>query len=177
MERRRIVHVACLMLGMGFLPACSTTVLSVLPAQAPPPSHERKPSISIVLDSTTARLPLSVSGSDVAFGDVDRALARSVEAAVAAASPKLHLAPDAHLVLAVELIDARAEYSHERLVVALAARATLRHEKGNAYVAQTHAHSTASAHVPASHGAPSVLACTDSIASQLSGWLLGLDVH
>jgi hypothetical protein len=157
---------------------CAIPVVSVLPTQASTGAPPRSPGpIAVVLNATAVRLPLVVSGADIAYGDVDRALARSVEQSLQSASPRLTLPPGAHLQLQVEIVDARAEYSSERLVIEMAVRATLRHTKGNAYIAQTHAHSTASAHAPPSRSASAVLACTDSIANQLTGWLLGIEPH
>jgi len=175
MERRARVSALCI---APLLFGCSAAVVSVLPAHGPNAAlTAAPPPIAVVLDATTVPLPLGVKGAGVSFGDVDRALLRSVEQAVAAASPRLTLPPGSHLELQVELVDGRAEYSRGQLVVVLAARATLRHRKGNTYVAQTHAHATASAHSPPEHGASAVLACTDKIATDLTGWLLGLELH
>jgi len=174
----RFVHSACFVCMAAIFSACGTSVVSVLPTQSSITPRVGAPRpIEVTVDATTVRLPLVVSGANVAFGDVDRALARSIDQALAAASPKFSLPPGLHLELQVELIDVHGEYSRGRLVIGMAARATLRQRKGNAYVAQTHAHSTASAHVSAARGAPAVLACTDSIARQLSGWLLGLELR
>jgi hypothetical protein len=170
------VQCACLAWAVSSSAACSPSIVSVLPTQASAPLAATQP-VSIRVDATTVRLPLVVSGGDVAFSDVDRALSRSVQKAILAPISKLTLAPSTHLDLQIEIVEAHAEYSRERLVVGLAARATLRRERGNAYVAQTHAHATASEHGPSSLGASAVLACTDSIASQLAGWLQGLDLH
>jgi hypothetical protein len=170
------VQSACLACALLSTSACARSVISVLPAQAMAQEAVPQP-VSVRVDATTVRLPLVVSGAEVAFSDVDRALSRSVRKAIAAPMSKLTLAPGAHLDLQVEIVEAHAEYSHERLVVGLAARATLRREKGNAYVAQTHAHATASEHGPAAHGATAVLVCTDSIATDLARWLLGLDLR
>ncbi|HEX3777661.1 MAG TPA: hypothetical protein VHV51_24495 [Polyangiaceae bacterium] len=167
----RLISVAALVIGCG-----GGSVVSVLPARAPTEA-ERAPPLRVAVDATSTHLPLAVSGASVSYGDVDRALAQSIEHALSTTKREL-AESDAHaLGLSIELVDAHAEYTRDRLVVRMGVRATLRQSSGNVYLAQTHAHASASAMTSAERGAPVVLECADSIGRQLSGWLAGMDLH
>jgi hypothetical protein len=163
--------------GAAFAIACSSShTISVLRSSA----AARAPSVSALhvdVDATSAHLPLAVSGSALAYRDVERALAESLEKSLAPQLAQLSLRHAQQLVLLVELVEARADYAHERLVVELAVRATLRERTGNAYLAQTHAHHAAFSASAPEHGAPAVLECTDAIGSELSGWIAGIDLR
>lgn len=172
---RRFVQGAGLLLAISGAPGCSESVISVLPARSLA-QHAETP-VTVAVDATSVRLPMRVSGTSVTYGDVDRALSRSIETAIARALPKLRLGSGQRLSLFVEILEARAEYGDGRLVITLDTRATLRRVSGNTYVAQTHAHARHSGHVKVAHGSPVIIACIDSIATQLSGWLLGLDLR
>lgn len=172
---RTFVHGAGLLLALAAPPACSESIISVLSAHSLTKRAEAP--ITVTVDATNVRLPMRVSGTAVAYSDVDRALARSIEVAAERALPKVGLEPGQRMSLFVEIIEARAEYAEGRLIVILDTRATLRRVRGNAYIAQTHAHVSHSGHVRLARGGPVVVACTDSIAAHLSGWLLGLDLH
>ena len=167
----RVFSIAALVASCG-----APSVVSVLPAQARVEADHAGP-LRVTVDATSTHLPLAVAGAGVAYGDVDQALARAIEHALEPTAQELARRNAQKLGLAVELVEARADYSRDRLVVRLAARATLRENAGNVYLAQTHAHSSASAVVPAERGAPVVLDCADSIAHQLSGWLGGMDLR
>jgi hypothetical protein len=167
----RVISIAALVAGCG-----GPHVVSVLPARAATEAERSRP-VRVSVDTTSTHLPLVVAGADVAYGDVDQALARAVEHALEPTTLELAQKNARPLGLSVELVEARAEYARDRLVVRLAVRATLRESSGNVYLAQTHAHSSASAVVPAERGAGAVLECTDSIGHQLSGWLGGMDLR
>lgn len=168
------VRSACL--ACALIAACSQTVISVLPAQTPRQIRAPVP-VEVAVDATGVFMPMHVSGAGVAYSDVDRALARSLESALAAVFPRLSLASDQRLLLRVEILETHAEYAEGRLVVRMATRATLRRVRGNAYIAQTHAHTSHSALVSPQRGSSVVIACTDAISTELSGWLLGLELH
>jgi hypothetical protein len=149
-----------------------------LTARAPPAIARGRPpplTIEIQIDTTSARLPLVVAGSDVAFTDVDRALDESVAQAMSEPPGALAMQRAHQLRLLVELVETRAERAGERLVVHMLARATLREASGNAYVAQTQVLSSASGSVDGDRGAKVVRDCTDDLGSKLSGWIAGID--
>jgi hypothetical protein len=148
-------------------------VISILPAQMTG-SQDRASPLSVALDATNTHLPLPITGANIAYGDVDRALAQAIERALVQLSGELAARHARRLELAVELVDAHAEYSRERLVVRLTVRATLRESAGNVYLAQTHAHASASAVIAPERGASVVSDCDAAIARQLSGWLEGM---
>lgn len=117
---------------------------------------------------------MPVWGSDVAYAGVDRALEEAISRA---ALPVLAERGGARRYeLFIELVEARADYAGNRLVVALTVRATLRNRSGNAYVAQTHAHAAVSLLAPPESGANEVRAAAAAIAAKLSGFLLGLEL-
>jgi hypothetical protein len=164
---RKLIPIALIIVGCG-----GPRVISILPAQVAS-SEQRASPLSVVVDASNTHLPLPVSGANVAYGDVDRALSRSIEGALVRVSAELAARHARRLELAVELLDAHAEYSRERLVVRLTVRATLRENAGNVYVAQTHARASASAVILPERGASVVSDCDAAIARQLSGWLEG----
>lgn len=157
--------------------ACSgTRVVSVLSDRA----HERSELASplrVTIDATNAHLPLSVAGANVAYGDVDHALAGSVERATRPLVAELARRNARPLELAIEIVEAHADEEQGRLLVRMSVRATLRERAGNTYVAQTHAHASTSAVVPADHGGKAVLEVTDSLGDKLAGFLAGLDLR
>jgi hypothetical protein len=167
----RLISIAALVVSCN-----GPSVVSVLPARATVQEDRARP-LRIAVDATSTHLPLAVTGAAVAYGDVDRALELAIEHALESTAQDLARRNAQQLGLAVELVEAHAEYSHDRLVVRLAVRATLRENVGNVYLAQTHAHSSASAVLPVERGAKVVLDCTDSIGHQLSGWLGGMDLR
>jgi hypothetical protein len=167
----RVISIAVLVASCG-----GERVVSVLPTRVPTEA-EASPPLRVAVDTTSAHLPLAVSGASVAYGDVDRALARAVERALEPTLSDLTRRNAHKLTLSVELVEAHAEATRDRLIVRLAVRATLRENAGNVYLAQTHAHANASAAVPAEHGAPVVLDCVDSIGLKLAGWLGGMDLR
>jgi hypothetical protein len=154
---------------------CASHLVSVLTpvSEAPPAEHA---ALSVVVEATAVHLPLPVSGANVAYSDVDRALSRSIGEATTEVAKKIAGAGRSDQ-LTVELIEAHAEYSVGRLVVSLTTRDTLRARTGNTYIAQTYARGSASGIVSPERGGTVVLRVTDAIGSQLSGFLLGLDLH
>ncbi len=157
--------------------ACSgTRVVSVL-AERPSASIEHMPPLLTTIDASNAHLPLNVSGASVAYGDVDRALADSVERATRSLAEELAQKHARPLELTLEIVDAHAEYERERLLVRLGLRATLRERAGNTYLAQTHVHASAAATVTPERGAKIVLEATDTLGGKLSGWLAGMDLR
>ncbi|HEY2409024.1 MAG TPA: hypothetical protein VGI10_23630 [Polyangiaceae bacterium] len=160
-------------LGIG----CSSgNTISVLPIPNVPRNNGASV-LRIDVDTTSTHLPLGVSGARLAYRDVDRALEQSLEKAL---TPELGRLAERHpqkLVLFVELVEAHAEYAHDRLVVELGVRATLRERAGNVHLAQTHAHHAASTTSAPEHGAPAVVECTEAISAALADWLAGIDLH
>ena len=153
---------------------CSSTQWVSVSSQAGRPMTEivsPEHRLSVLVDSAEVRLPLHVSGSELAFIDLDRALVLSIERAFETVNLGSSAHTRASFVVLVELLNARAAKSSERLVVELVARVTLRRNPGNLYVAQTHAHARCAGTIDATKGASTVRSCIDSVASQLQGWM------
>jgi len=166
---------AALVSGLALsLAGCAPHVVSVLSATQGA-AAERPMPLHVMVESTAVRLPLPVGGANVAFSGVDRALLRSTERAFSPILSKLGGARRFEVI--VELIEARAEYSGDQMVITLETRATLRATVGNAYIAQTHAHASATASGPPERGQDAVRGATDAIGKQLAGWLLGQDLE
>ncbi len=129
----------------------------------------------MAIDVTSVHLPLAVSGANVAYSDVDRALGRSIARETAGFEGRWGSA-GRPLELDVELIEAHAEYAGGRLVVRLTTRSTLRDRAGNRYIAQTYARGSDSATVVVDQGGAVVRSATDAVGRRLAGWLAGLDL-
>ena len=109
--------------------------------------------------------PLPVSGASVEYADLETALGQAV----------LRLVVPRHdSVLAVELVAGDASYAHDRLVVSLVARATLRTRLGNAYIGQTQVVCRDSAFVSAGRRWSGIWSCLTHLGQDLGGWLDGL---
>ena len=109
-----------------------------------------------------ARDPLPVSGSDVAFVDLPRALGHAVLRAVA---------PYHEGVLTVEIVRADADFNSARLSVSLVVRATLRSSIGNQFIATTTTVCRDGAITPPESGAPVLWSCMARIGSDLAHWI------
>ncbi len=123
------------------------------------------PSFEVVARTASVKDPLPVSGADVAYADLERALGQAVIRAV-------H--PRHDQTLTVELVAAEAAYKHSRLSVSLVARATLRAREGNAFVTQTQVICRDAALVTPENGASVVWSCMTRLGRDLSGWLDGV---
>jgi hypothetical protein len=165
---------ACWIVAVNW--GCSSVELvSVMPSPARPlPSVEHTENVlRVQLDTSSIRLPLHLSGTNVAFTDMDRALRSAIEQAIT--RPRTHPFNTAAHTLHVELLGAQAEASAGRIVVSLFVRATLRRKNGNAFVAQTHAHATQSGSYTSSNGVDAVINCASTIGAELEGWVSGLE--
>jgi len=158
--------------GAGCAPVHVVSVLSPHEAR-----HEGAltPPLTVIVDSASVRLPVTVAGAAVAYADVDRVLE---DAVLSASLPAIaRRGGERRYELFVEIVEARAEYSGGRLVFELTTRATLRDRNGNTYIAQTHARSRASRTVPPEGGASEVRTVAETIGTELAGWILGLEVR
>ncbi len=156
----------------------SVQLVSVLPPSgtAASVSARTEDTLQIQVNTSSVRLPLRVAGADAAFTDVDRALHAAVQRALASTRQQMAVGNAQSYSLYVELIGARAEVSSGRITVQLTVRATLRQRKGNAYVAQTHAHANRSGAYEASLGVDTVARCADAIGVELQGWISGMQL-
>ncbi len=123
------------------------------------------PTFEVVARIAGARDPLSVSGADVAYADLEHALDEAVVHAVP---------PRRDSVLTVELYAADAGYTGDRLHVSLAVRATLRSRVGNVFVAQTTVVCRDGAIVPPEAGSKVVWSCMTRLGHDIGGWLADL---
>jgi len=127
--------------------------------------------LQIQVDSSNLHLPLRVAGGSLAFVDVDHALAIAIERALSSIKQALSIGSAVSYLLQVELLEARAEQTGDRIVVELVARVTLRTKSGNVYVAQTHSHARNAGAMDARTPRTPSASVTESIASQLQGWI------
>jgi hypothetical protein len=123
------------------------------------------PTFEVVARISGARDPLTVSGADVAYAELEHALDEAV----------VHAVPPRHdSVLTVELVAADAGYTGARLHVSLVVRATLRTRVGNTFVAQTTVVCRDGAIVPPEAGSKVVWSCMTRLGHDIGGWLADL---
>lgn len=127
--------------------------------------------LEVVTRGTAVPDPLPVRGTSVVYGDLEAALGLAVSSAgVPWAQAHREKRADGWQLF-VELTRAEAEEQHERLIVTLDVRATLRGRAGNVYLAQTSAHCRQAGLVEAASGGPVVYACMTRIGRDLTSWL------
>jgi hypothetical protein len=130
--------------------------------------------LEVVTRSTAVRDPLPVTGSDVAYADIEGALGHAVSsAAVPWADAHRAKNPEGWELL-VEVIQAEAEYSDGRLIVTFNTRSTLRTRVGNEYIAQTQVRCREAGLTTPEKGGPVVYACMTHLGRDLAGWLGGV---
>ena len=151
--------------------ACAEPTVILL-ARSAAPEAQPEPSLDVLTRSTGVRDPLVVRGADVAYADVEASVGYAVVASAdgwARARP-----PTDRFQMTIELTSAEASYAGGRLSVALGARATLRRNPGNVFVAQTSARCDQAALLPASEGQPVFASCARLLGRSLASWLAGV---
>lgn len=154
-------------LVIAFVWGCGAHLVPVVPdgqQDTGTSSTPADPTFEVVARSSSVKDPLPVSGSGVAYADLEGALGQAVIRTV-------HPKHDA--TLTVELIAAEAKYESSRVTVSLVARATLR-SRQNAFLGQTQVICRDADLVPAENGAKVVWACMARLGRDLAGWLDGL---
>ncbi len=149
--------------------ACTADTISVLTA-ADSTSVAFDSPIRVVLDARDVRLPLHVSGDDVVFSDLDRALERTLELRLEPSREGVRRRGARPLEVFVELVQARAELREGRLNVDLTARATLR-ERTGLYLAQTHARTSVAGVATSAHGVVIVRQAADALAVKIADFV------
>jgi hypothetical protein len=155
-------------LAFAGVASCSGTLVPIVPDGARDTgtaAAASDPSFEVIARTGSVRDPLPVSGSNVAYADLERALGQAVVRGV-------H--PRHDQTLAVELIAAEADYANSRVSISLVVRATLRTREGNAFVAQTQAICRDAAIVRPESGASVVWSCMTQLGRDLGGWLDGI---
>ena len=127
--------------------------------------------LEVVTRSTAVDDPLPVRGSDVTYADLETALGASVSSAAAPWASAHREHRPAGWQLSVELTQAEAVASDQRLMVTLTVRATLRTREDGTFLGQTQATCRESGLFPADRGAPVVIACMSRVGRDLAGWL------
>ena len=133
--------------------------------------------LEVVSRSAAVPDPLPVRGSNVAYGDLETAIAVAVETAVApwtASHRDDIVAKKGGWKLLLELTGADAQLETAgRLVVSLDVRATLLARSGNVYLGQTQLGCREGGLASEHEGAPVIDRCMTRIARDLAGWLAG----
>jgi hypothetical protein len=133
--------------------------------------------LEVVSRSTAIPDPLPVRGSNVVYGEVERALGTAVSMA-AGPWADLHrndpVALHGGWTVLVEMVGADAELeAGGRVVVGIEVRATLRTRSGNVFLGQTQLGCREGGLVSADQGAPVVYRCMLRLGRDLAGWLGG----
>ena len=157
------------LIALGFvLCACaSPKIVRVVPDGATTGGTSVTPSdptFEVITQLAGAHDPLTVTGGDTEYADLERSLAQAIIHAVA---------PRRDSALTVELVRADAEYNHGRLSVSLVVRGTLRTRLGS-FIAQTQAVCRDGAIVKPEEGTRVMWSCMARIGKDLAGWLDGL---
>lgn len=173
-------------LGVGLLPlllaaGCSDTtqVVPLLSAAGVPVTEPTTQPLEVVTRSTAVPDPLPLSGSDVAYADVEAGLGHAIASAAVpwATAHRDDPAGKSGWQLFVEVTTVGAEYERGRVIFSVDVRATLRARAGNVYLAQTQASCRQGGIVRANLGAPIIYRCMTEIGHNLAGWLDGVDLH
>jgi hypothetical protein len=130
--------------------------------------------LEVVTRSTAVPDPLPVHGAGISYQDVEAALGIAVTTAAAPYAQSFKEKRAGGYQLTVEIMQAEAEYSKGRLIMAINVNATLRSRVGRVYLAQTQARCQQGGLVEAEQGGPVVYACMMRIGRDLGGWLGGL---
>jgi len=157
----------------------STHVIPLLGAAGVPTTPAITVPLEVVTQSTAVPDPLPVSGSDVAYGDVEGALGHAVASATVpwAQEHRGDATGRDGWQLFVEVTSANAQSDGERVIFTMTVRATLRARAGNVYLAQSQASCRQGAVIPADRGAPVMYRCMMQVGHQLAGWLEGVDLN
>jgi len=145
--------------------ACAPTTVHLLPLKhlGAEPAAPSPAALEIVTASTTVREPLQVRGAPEAFVELAPALREAVASVVDGSFTKWRLS--------LELTEAGAEWTAERLIVRMTVRATLRSRDDNAYLAQSQHVCSTSGVVPPHDGARVAHACLLELARDVGSWL------
>lgn len=117
--------------------------------------------------------PLPLQGDGLVFAGVATTLAEAIRAASTSWAQRHQQDRPGGWEMRVDLIQSRAEVSHGRITVELAARVTLNATLGQLYLAQTHGYCKRT-DVLANDPTATVYSCMDAMAHDLAGWLEGV---
>jgi hypothetical protein len=171
-------------IALGLLVLCAagcsdtTTIVPLLSAAGIPRTESTTVPLEVVTRSTAVRDPLPLSGSSVAYGDVEAGLGHAISTAAVPWA-------DAHRdrrggrkgwQLFVEVTNVDATYEDRRVIFSVGVRATLRARAGNVYLGQTQASCRQGGIVPPDEGAPIIYRCMMEVGHDLAGWLDGVNL-
>jgi hypothetical protein len=156
----------CVLILAATVGGCVSSIIPIVP-DGPPTSSRAAgdPTFEVIARVAGAHDPLSVTGGDAEYSDLETALGQAVSRAV----PPRH-----DNILTVELIHADAKYVNTRLSVSMVARATLRTRVGDTFVAQKDVVCRDGAIIAPREGAKVIWSCMTRLGQDLGGWLEGL---
>ena len=168
----------CAVLALPFLlvGCAAPRVVPLVGAGGPPVTVMTADSVplEVLTRGTAVRDPLPVSGTDVAYGDLEASVGVAVSTAAAPWAAARGTGATGGLQLVLELTLAEAEERDDRVLVTLAVRATLRTRADHRYLAQTQARCREGGRFAPEHGVDVVHACAVRLGRDLAGWLGGL---
>lgn len=176
MMRTRFALLASFVLATGC--SSSSEMVPLLTAAGVPITDTTNVPLRVVTRSTAVQDPLPVRGSGVSYADVEIGLGNAIASATApwAAAHRKAKGSKEGWELFVELTNAKAQYSGDRIIFELGIRATLRTRSGYDYLAQTQLSCRQGGVVAADKGAPVIYGCMMELGHDLSGWLDGVDL-
>jgi hypothetical protein len=160
--------------------ACSetTTIVPLLSAAGIPATETTTVRLEVVTRSTAVRDPLPLTGSGVAYGDIEAGLGHAISSAAVpwAESHRKSRTGQKGWQLFVEVTNVDATYEDRRVIFSVGVRATLRARSGNVYLAQTQASCRQGGIVAPDKGAPIIYRCMMEVGHDLAGWLDGVNL-
>ena len=169
---------------LGLLVLCAsgsggtTTIVPLLSAAGIPSTEPTTVPLEVVTRSTAVRDPLPLTGSGVAYGDIEAGLGHAISSAAVpwADRHRSHGTAKEGWQLFVEVTNVDATYEDRRVIFSVGVRATLRARAGNVYLAQTQASCRQGGIVAPDRGAPIIYRCMMEVGHDLAGWLDGVDL-
>lgn len=176
MRQTRTYSLALLALAFacGCGPAHTVSLLHAVGAPITMTPSESIP-LEVVTRSTGISDPLVVKGSEIAFADLETTVGTAISSAAAPWAEKHHDENPEGWQLLVELIEATASYSNDRLATTIAVRLTLRTRTDHRHIAQSQASCRNAALVPPERGAEVLYGCMSHMGRDVASWLAMVD--
>ena len=172
--RRTAVVIGMLLVSSSC--ASSSEVIPLLSAAGIPLTDPTTVPLRVVTRSTAVNDPLRMGGSSVEYADIEAGLGHAVSSAMVPWADA-HRTSNDGWQHSVEITNADLAYAGERVIFALAVRATLRNRAGNIYLAQTQASCRQGGVAPPDKAAPIIYRCMLEVGRDLAGWIAGVDLE
>ena len=161
-------------LACGCGPAHTVSLLHSVGAPITQTPSETIP-LEVVTRSTGVADPLVVKGADVSYADLETTVGTAISSAAAPWAEHHRDGNPEGWQLLVELIEASANYSSERLATTIGVRLTLRTRTDHRYIAQSQASCRNAALTAPDKGAEVLYGCMSHMGRDVASWLAMVD--